>query len=164
MFDDLFHTLHDLPLAEVIRANELAFPWLESVHVLAITLVLGSIAVVDLRLLGLASVGRPVTALIRQILPITWIAFAFAVLTGGLMFLSNAVEYAKNLPFRMKMLLLLLAGINMLCFHLITYRSVGNWNESRSTPPGARWAGGFSVLVWIGIVAFGRWIGFTIGF
>lgn len=164
MFDGLFKTLYDLPLSELIRANELAFPWLESVHVLAITLVLGSIAVVDLRLLGLASTARPVNQLIRQILPITWIAFGFAVLTGGAMFLSNAVNYAHNVPFQMKMLLLLLAGINMVCFHLITYRSISTWNESQRTPPAARWAGGFSVFVWLGIVAFGRWIGFTIGF
>jgi hypothetical protein len=80
------------------------------------------------------------------------------------MFASNAVDYAKNLPFQMKMLLLLLAGINMLFFHLVTYRSVARWNESRHTPLAARCAGGFSVLVWLGVVAFGRWIGFTIGF
>jgi hypothetical protein len=64
----------------------------------------------------------------------------------------------------MKMLLLLLAGLNMLFFHLVTYRGVARWNESRQTPLGARCAGGFSVLLWLGIVAFGRWIGFTIGF
>jgi hypothetical protein len=164
MFDDLIRSLHELPLAETIRASALAFPWLESVHVLTITLVLGSIAVVDLRLLGLASVNRPVTMLIRQILPITWIAFVVAVVTGAAMFLSNAVQYAHNLPFQMKMLLLLLAGINMLCFHLVTYRSIGQWNESRQTPLAARYAGGISVATWVGIVAFGRWIGFTIGF
>jgi hypothetical protein len=164
MLQQLFEQLHDTALADTIRANELAFPWIESVHVLAITLVLGSIAVVDLRLLGLASVRWPVTTLIRQVLPITWIAFAVALLTGTAMFASNAVEYAKNLPFRMKMVLLLLAGINMLFFHLVTYRGVARWNEAQNTPLGARCAGGFSVLLWIGVVAFGRWIGFTIGF
>src|SRR5262245_32208276 len=163
MFEDLIHKLHDLPIAETIRANDVAFPWLESVHVLASTLVLGSIAVVDLRLLGLASVGRPVSTLVRQILPITWTAFVVALLTGGAMFLSNAVEYVHNLPFQMKMLLLVLAGINMLFFHFVTYRSVGRWNESRQTPLAARCAGGFSVLMWVAVVAFGRWIGFTIG-
>ena len=164
MFDEVFQKLYDLPLSDTIRASALAFPWLESVHVLAITLVLGSIAVVDLRLLGLASMGRPVSTLIKQVLPITWVAFGFAVLTGGAMFLSNAVDYAHNLPFQMKMLLLLLAGLNMLLFHFVTYRGIGSWNESRQTPIGARCAGGVSVAVWLGVVAFGRWIGFTIGF
>src|SRR6185295_6456068 len=149
MLAGLFQKLHDLPLSELIRGNELAFPWLESVHVLAITLVLGSIAVVDLRLLGLASVNRPVTELLRNILPVTWIAFAVALVTGSGLFLSNAVDYSKNFPFRMKMLLLLLAGLNMLVFHFITYRSIAQWNESARTPPAARWAGGLSVLIWL---------------
>ena len=164
MLEHLFQKLDKTAFAEAIRANEIAFPWLESVHVLAITLVLGSIVVVDLRLMGLASVNRPVTTLVRQVLPITWVAFVVAVITGGAMFASNAVEYANNFSFQMKMLLMALAGLNMVLFHLVTYRGVGEWNESRQTPLGARCAGGFSVLVLIGVVAFGRWIGFTIGF
>jgi hypothetical protein len=156
--------VYDLPLAETIRSSELAFPWLESVHVLAIALVLGSIAVADLRLLGIASVNRPVTQLLNDVLPMTWIAFAVAAITGIGMFMSNALEYARNTPFQLKMLLLVLAGLNMLAFQLITYRGVGRWDEARVTPAGARFAGAFSLTAWIGIVAFGRWIGFTIGF
>jgi Family of unknown function (DUF6644) len=156
--------LYNTPFAATIRGNELLFPWFESVHVLAITLVLGSIAVVDLRLLGIASVNRPVTRLIREVLPVTWCAFAVAAITGGTLFTSNAVEYVKNFPFQMKMLLMALAGINMLVFHFVTYRSVGQWDEARRTPLAARFAGGFSIALWLAIVAFGRWIGFTIGF
>jgi hypothetical protein len=156
--------LYDTPLADSIRANELLFPWLESVHVLAITLVLGSIAVVDLRLLGIASRGRPVARLIREVLPVTWCAFAVAAITGATLFISNAVNYAKNFPFQMKMLLLVLAGLNMVVFHFVTYRSVAQWDEAAETPFAARFAGGFSIALWLSIVAFGRWIGFTIGF
>ncbi len=164
MIDEFCQWLYATPLASTIRANELLFPWLESIHVLAITLVLGSIAVVDLRLLGIASKGRPVSKLIHEVLPVTWVAFAVAVATGGTLFASNALEYSHNFPFRMKMLLMLLAGINMLVFHVVTYRGVGKWDEAVRTPPAARFAGGFSIAVWLGIVAFGRWIGFTIGF
>ncbi|HEU4626676.1 MAG TPA: DUF6644 family protein [Steroidobacteraceae bacterium] len=164
MIDAFCQWLYDTPWADAIRANELLFPWFESVHVLAITLVLGSIAVVDLRLLGLASRNRPVTRLIREVLPVTWSAFAVAVLTGGTLFASNAVNYAHNGPFQMKMLLMLLAGLNMLVFHFVTYRSVAEWDEAPRTPFAARFAGGFSITIWLAIVAFGRWIGFTIGF
>jgi hypothetical protein len=164
MFQQLFQWLYDLPLAEMIRSNELAFPWLESVHVLAITLVLGSIAVADLRLLGLASVKRPVKQVLDEVLPITWVAFAIAAITGLAMFTSNAVEYAHNKPFQFKMIMMALAGLNMLAFQLVTFRGIGQWNDARKTPPGARFAGAFSLLSWISIVAFGRWIGFTIGF
>ncbi len=165
MTEEFFQKLYDLPISETIRASAMAFPWLESVHVLADH----AGARLD-RCGGSASarprVGEPAgdDLLVRQMLPITWVAFAIAVFTGGAMFLSNAVDYSKNLPFRMKMLLMLLAGLNMVFFHLVTYRSIGTWNESRQTPCGARWAGGFSILTWIGVVAFGRWIGFTIGF
>lgn len=162
--ESFFQWVYDLPIAEHIRANELAFPWLESVHVLAITLVLGSIAIADLRLLGLASVKRPVSQLLHEVLPVTWVAFAVALITGLLMFTSNALEYVHNKPFQFKMLLLLLAGLNMLVFQMVTFRGVGAWNEAARTPPGARFAGAFSLFCWIGVVAFGRWIGFTIGF
>ena len=162
--ENLIQRLNDLPIAETIRSNALAFPWLESVHVLAIALVLGTIAVVDLRLLGLASVHRSVTVLIQRVLPITWVAFAVAVITGGSMFLSNAVQYSHNTAFLLKMGLLVVAGLNMVVFHLVTFRSVGTWDESARTPTGARAAGAISLSVWITVIAFGRWIGFTIGF
>jgi hypothetical protein len=164
MIDQFCQWLYATPLAATVRANELLFPWFESVHVLAITLVLGSIAVIDLRLLGIASRSRPVTQLIREVLPVTWTAFGIAALTGSVLFTSNAVEYAHNFPFRMKMLLMLLAGINMLVFHFVTYKGVGQWDAAGRTPPAARFAGGFSIAVWLAVVAFGRWVGFTIGF
>lgn len=164
MVDEFAQWVYDTSFADAIRSSALAFPWLESVHVLAIALVLGSIAVVDLRLLGLASLKRPVTQLAHDVLPLTWVAFVVATITGLAMFTSNATEYVRNTPFQLKMLMLVLAGINMLVFQLITYRGVGKWDEARVTPPAARFAGGFSLLAWISIVAFGRWIGFTIGF
>lgn len=164
MIEAFCQWLYDTPIAAAVRASELLFPWFESVHVLAITLVLGTIAVVDLRLVGLASRNRPVTKLIREVLPVTWVAFAVAAITGGTLFASNAVEYSQNFPFRMKMLLMALAGINMLVFHFITYRSVAGWDETPRTPLAARFAGGFSIAMWLAIVTFGRWIGFTIGF
>ena len=164
MIQEFCQWLYDTPLAATIRSNELAFPWLESVHVLAITLVLGSIAVADLRLLGLASVKRPVTQVLQEVLPVTWVAFVVAAITGVAMFTSNAVEYSHNTPFQLKMAMLVLAGLNMVLFQLVTFRGVGAWDDAEATPPGARVAGGFSLLAWLSIVAFGRWIGFTIGF
>ena len=128
---------------------------------LALTLVVGSIAIVDLRLLGIASVNRSVASLSREVLPITWSAFLFAVLSGSALFASNAVGYAQNLQFRLKMLLLALAGINMLVFQFIFRRKLGGWTESGVTPRQGQVAGLISLLLWVGIVAFGRWIGFA---
>jgi len=158
------HWLYDTSLAEAVRENEVLFPWFESAHVLAITVVVGSISIVDLRLLGFASRSRPVSALLREVLPVTWTAFVIALITGGTLFASNAVEYYGNFSFRMKMLLMAIAGLNMLAFHFITYRSVGRWDQSAQVPAAVRFAGGASLALWIAIIAFGRWIGFTTGF
>ena len=96
-----------------------------------------------------------------DILPWTWAAFIVATIAGTLMFASNAVKYFDNLPFRLKFGLMLLAGINMLCFQFITFRSVSKWDETAATPLAVKLAGAFSLLLWIGVVASGRWIGFT---
>jgi hypothetical protein len=153
--------LHDTPFATTIRENSFLFPWIESVHVLALTLVVGSISIVDLRLLGIASVNRSIASLTGEVLPFTWTAFLIALLTGSALFSSHAVGYAQNLQFRMKMLLLALAGINMLVFHLVLMRGTERWSESGATPGRGKVAGLISLLLWIGIVAFGRWIGFA---
>jgi hypothetical protein len=163
VLDAFFHWLHETAFAAAIRTSSLLFPWVESVHVLAIALVVGSIAAVDLRLLGLASRSRPITRMIHDILPLTWTAFAIAVLTGAALFSSNAIQYAHNGPMRLKMLLLAIAGINMLVFHFVTYRSVAAWDEAPRTPLPVRLAGAASLALWVGVVAFGRWIGFTVG-
>jgi cation transport ATPase len=161
--DPLFQWLYATAAGEVIRENESLFPWLEAIHVLAITLVVGSIAIVDLRLIGVSSLDRTVTRLTKDVLTLTWIAFAVALLTGVLMFISNAVNYAHNFYFQIKILLLVLAGINMLFFHFVVGRDVDSWGVSaQTTPLRARVAGGTSLLLWVGVVAFGRWIGFTL--
>jgi len=157
----VFQWLHDTPFASAIRESGVLFPWIESVHVLAVTLVVGSISIIDLRLLGIASLNRSVASVSVEVVPFTWIAFAVAVLTGGALFTSHAVGYAHNFQFRMKMLLLVLAGINMLVFHLVMGRGVGRWSDTAVTPWQGKIAGLISLLLWIGIVAFGRWIGFA---
>ena len=161
--DGVFQWLYATTAGAVIRENESLFPWLESFHVLAITVVVGSIAIVDLRLLGIASLDRAVTRLTRDVLPCTWIAFAVAAVTGSLMFISNAVNYAHNFYFQLKILMLVLAGINMMFFQFFVSRDIENWGISASTTPlRARLAGGASLILWVFVVAFGRWIGFTL--
>jgi hypothetical protein len=93
-------------------------------------------------------------------LPWTWTAFAIAALAGMLMFSSKALTYYGDIPFRLKMVCLLLAGINMVMFHWLGTRHLDTWDRGRP-PRAARFAGGASLLLWTTIVAAGRWIGFT---
>lgn len=158
----LLHWLQDTTIATAIRENEILFPWIETAHVGAIVLVVGSISIVDLRLLGLASCDRPVQQLMREILPLTWGAFAVAAAAGGLLFSSKAVDYGHNFFFQGKMILLLLAGTNMAVFHVFTGRDVPKWSDVTQQPMPAKIAGSISLILWVTVVAFGRWIGFTL--
>lgn len=148
-------------VATAIRESTWLFPSIETTHVLCIVLVVGSIMIVDLRLLGLASRDRAVSELAAEVLPWTWVAFVCAAITGGLLFSSSAVKYSQNLPFRLKMLLLLLAATNMAIFHLGVYRTVARWDRAPVVPFGAKLGGALSLTIWVTVVACGRWIGFV---
>jgi hypothetical protein len=161
MFHDLIAWLEDSGLADSIRENDLLFPFIESVHVVAICLVIGTILVLDLRLLGFASTERPVGRVARAILPVTWSAFAIAATSGFLLFISNASKYLANGYFLAKLCLIAAAGLNMVVFHAISARDLPQWEKDASPPLRARLAGAFSILLWIAVVACGRWIGFT---
>ena len=162
MLDSVLQSLQDTRIAAAISEGDALFPWIECVHVLALTLVIGSIAIVDLRLLGLRSRARSVIETTAEALPITWSAFSIAVITGGLMFSSNAVAYAHNGFFQTKMALIGFAGLNMMAYHSFVARSADSWHTASSTPLRARLVGGISLVLWIAVAACGRWIGFTI--
>ena len=158
---DFISYFEDSGLADNIRENDVLFPLIESVHVVAICLVVGSILVVDLRLLGLASIHRSMSRVTSGILPLTWSAFAVAVASGTLLFISNATKYLENGYFVAKMLLIGAAGLNMVVFHMISAKDLPRWDSAVQPPLRARLAGGMSILLWITVVACGRWIGFT---
>jgi hypothetical protein len=157
---DACQWLQDLSFPTEIRESDWLFPTIETVHVLALVLVVGSILMVDLRLLGLAGRARSVRSVIAERLPLTWTAFAVAATAGSLLFSSKAVTYYDDFPFRLKMICLVLAGLNMACFHAFSYRRVADWDHAAPPFP-ARLAGGLSLLLWVTIVGAGRWIGFT---
>ncbi|HZZ32649.1 MAG TPA: DUF6644 family protein [Phenylobacterium sp.] len=147
--------------ARSIAQSTWMFPAAETVHVLAIAVVVGSIAVLDLRLLGVSWKSRPVTEVARDVLPFTWTCFGIAAIAGSLMFVSAAVKYATDLPFQLKMLLLLFAGANMLIFHHFTYSGVENWDHNAPSPRAAKVAAGLSLAFWIAVVVCGRMVSFT---
>lgn len=154
-------SLEETGLASGIRDSLYVFPILESIHVMALSVVFGTITVVDLRLLGFASTGRPFARMSSELLRITWGAFAVAALTGTLMFMTNARVYYNNTPFRVKMVLLALAGLNMALFHLTAGRSIARWEKAPAAPGIGRLTASLSLALWIAIVFAGRVIGFT---
>src|SRR5438477_8579692 len=111
-------------LATFIHQTKWAFTTIEVIHVMAISLVIGTIAMVDLRLLGLASTRRSFTEFARPVLQWTWGAFVLAAITGSLLFMSQAVGYFATNTFRIKLIAMSVAAVNMLIFEFITVRGV----------------------------------------
>jgi hypothetical protein len=160
-FSAFLKSLEDSGLAVSLRGSLYYFPFIESVHVMALAVVFGSILIVDLRALGIASTNRSFTRLSTELLRFTWGAFAVSALTGSLMFVTNARVYAHNTAFQVKMVLLALAGLNMALFHLTAGRAVATWDQAPTAPKAGRITAGASLAMWLGIILAGRVIGFT---
>ena len=158
---DLLRSLESSAPAAWLKGSLYAFPLIESFHVIGLAMVFGTIAVFDLRLLGLASVRRPFATVASEITKWTWAAFGLTAATGALMFITNPVAYYQNQQFRFKMSLLVLAGLNMLIFNMKTGRGVHRWNRDQAAPLAGKLAGALSLLLWIGVIFLGRWVGFT---
>ena len=156
--------LEATPLAAAVRGATPGWDWLfpivETVHVIALALVFSSIVMLDLRLVGIASRESGVSRLSRELLPITWTAFVVAAISGTILFISKATGYYADIRFKMKFVLMFLAGVNMLVFHKGIFQRVADWDISIPPPATARFAGAASLLLWTGIVFLGRYIGF----
>jgi hypothetical protein len=153
--------IYDSGIAGWMRDTPRVMPITEAIHVLGSVAVFGTILIVDLRLLAVPDLRRSFTRIAREVLPATWIAFAASAITGCMMFAAGATTYFDNTVFRLKMLALLAAGINMTVFQLLLVRSVARWDQDVRTPPAVRTAAIVSISLWIALIVLGRWIGYT---
>jgi hypothetical protein len=149
------HAVEATGLARFMREALWAYPATEALHILGIGLLFGSIALVDLRLIGL---GRriPVSALASFAVPWSLGGFALAACTGLLMFTAHAAEFITLPVFMLKMGLILLGGINAAILHSSLLRDTRGWDVGATTPTAAKVAGGVSIALWVGVVACGR--------
>lgn len=161
--ENIWQRIEYSSLGTTIAESTWMFPTIETIHVIALVTVIGTIALVDLRLVGIASKGHRVSLLAKDTLPLTWGAFALAAITGGLLWVSKASSYMINPYFLWKLVLLALAGLNMMYFHLTTWRTVDHWEQDPTFPFAAKLAGWLSLIFWLGVVFCGRLIGFTLG-
>lgn len=141
---------------------EWVFPAVETIHVMAVATLYGTIAMVDLRMLGFTSRNVRMSDLTNEVLSWTWTAFAFAAISGSLMFISNAEMYWNNLQARAKFLCIALAGVNMAIYQLGMHRRISEWDTRLPPPVAVRTAGALSIALWTSVIFFGRWMGFTI--
>jgi hypothetical protein len=135
------------------------YPSVEVVHIAGIGLLFGSIAMLDLRLLGVSR-NISVKRLAGHVLPWSAASFLLIVPSGLLMFTAHASEFVDSGVFVLKMLLILAAGLNAALFHAITFRTADVWDseEMRALPPppSARIAAAASLVLWISVIACGR--------
>jgi hypothetical protein len=143
-------------LNELMRASQWAFPICEAIHFVGLCLLIGSVAVIDLRLLGFAP-SLP-ARVIHQLLPWAWIGFSINLTTGILFYFTNPAFYYPNVAFRVKLILILLAGANALWFQLTVNRDLANWPEGTEAPSQVKAMAGISLVLWVGVICFGRFI------
>jgi hypothetical protein len=155
---NLCQLLYDLPASTALRESDVVFPVVESIHVLAISLIAGTILTVDLRVGGLIFRDQPLTRITRALLPYTWYGFGLMVITGLPLFAAEAAKLYGNPAFRVKLLLLGLAGLNALLFHLTVYPRLHEQYQHGKAPLPARMFAATSGLLWSGIIVSGRLI------
>ncbi|MCZ8129935.1 MAG: hypothetical protein O9284_01340 [Steroidobacteraceae bacterium] len=144
--------LQDWPFSVAIRESAWAYPALEIVHLVGLALVFGTLWLVELRLLG-RHAALPPRELARAALPWTMAGFGLTVVSGLLLFATQADELIVNSAFLWKMGLLLAAGVNAAGLH-----SRGALDPAR---PWTRAHAALSLLLWIGVIACGRWIAYV---
>jgi len=156
----LLHLLNESGFSTRLRESDWTFSLIETLHVLSIAVMAGTIAIVDLRLLGVLFRQQPVSRLTVQVTPVTWIGFVLMVVSGALLFVAQPEKNAANPAFQIKAVLLLLAGINLLVFHRFVFRDVAQWDQRARPPLAVRLCGGASLTLWATIIVLGRLIAY----
>ncbi len=145
-----------------IRESVYTFPLIEATHVIGLAVSVGTIAIVDLRLIGAALTKEPVTDVIEQLQPWTLSGFAVQFISGIFLFWSEAARLYPSYSYRAKFVFLILLGINALLFHTTIYKSVDKWDREAVTPWRARMAGWIGITFWAAVIFFGRWTAYNL--
>ena len=153
--------LGSTPWSIALLESLYAWPLVESTHVLSLALFVGTAVINDLRLLGWTMNSVPVSEVTGRLLPWTRVGFAVIVITGLLLFYSDPVRYYHNIFFRLKVLLMIGAGLNAFAFHRGIHRRVAEWDLDAVLPREARLAGAVSLVAWALIVVSGRMIAYN---
>jgi hypothetical protein len=147
--------IHEYPSAVAIRES-LNYPYLLTFHTITILLFAGLILMMDLRLVGIAFRTTPLSQIQKKLFPWQMVMMVLNSISGVVLFYAQPMRYYPKPFFWIKMGLIVFAGVNALAFHFGTYRSVADWDTSTEVPAGAKLAGAFSIVLWAGVIFFGR--------
>lgn len=146
-------------VAVAMREWTWLYPVVEIAHILGFVVLVGAAFLFDVRLLGVSR-GLPVTQLARHLLRWSRASLLVVAPTGFLMFMTNATKMSENPIFRLKLILIVLAGINALVFQVWTSSSVASWDVNESSPLMVKLSAGFSLIAWAAVISCGRLIAF----
>lgn len=135
------------------------YPLLETIHSIGMALLIGSLGLINLRVLGF----KPELPLLetRALLPLAWLGFTLNAVSGGLLFTSDAVYFFSSYTFRIKMVLIVLGGINAGLLGTKIFREASDGPLPITPSTGTKWIAATSLVFWFGAVICGRLIAYT---
>jgi hypothetical protein len=162
ILDSALVWLHDTSFGTVIRESVWAEPIIETIHVLTLGVFLGFVMLLDLRLLDLVLRRTPVSTVFRHLNPWLFGSFGIMIVTGVSLFAGDPVLFYGTIFFKLKMLMLLAAALNVVVFSFTVGRTMMQWDGLPVTPRGAKITGLLSLVLWIAVVACGRGIAYVL--
>ena len=154
----LTRTLLSVKVVSSFMHSKWGWPTCETVHFLGLSLLIGTIAMFDLRLLGLGK--RVPIAALHRLVPWGVLGYVVNVITGLMFLVTEPDQYIYNPAFHFKMLFMSLAGFNVLAFYLAVFRKVRPLGSGDGTPLSAKVIASASLFLWIGVIVFGRLLTF----
>jgi hypothetical protein len=158
--ETIWTTIETSTLAALVKESVWAYPALETIHIIGLGLLFGAIVAFDLRVLGL-NMALSVSRLGQHLLPWVWTGFGLNAMSGILLFVSDASDFAANPALRAKLFLILIAGLNAYFFRKRIAPRFGNWDQNVRSPAQARLSAASSIVLWIAIVVAGRMIAYV---
>jgi hypothetical protein len=150
--------LENTPIANAIRTIPWLYPAFETGHYIGLSLLVGGIMLIDLRVLGMAR-GLPLKSMIG-LLPFVWAGLIINVLTGSMLFIYGATNFGTNGAFLLKMGFMVVAGLNAFAFDLAVRRSGGVWVTADRPPALVKGFATLSLVFWLCVVTTGRWMAY----
>ena len=144
----MWQVLQHAGWVETLATSRSLYGLLVVVHYSAVFLCIGTIVLLDLRILGVADRNQALSPLAAQLRPWTWIGIGSAVVSGFLLFTTKAGSYAEAEPFRVKMLIIVLAVVSALAIEW----SVPKWDRAPVLPVTAQLLALISIVLWLGAI------------
>jgi hypothetical protein len=158
---DIFLWLENTPAGLLARESLYGFQILAAIHILGLTVSVGTLLWFDLRLLGVSMVRCPISEVYRRLMPWMLSGFAIMLTSGALLFTGFATKAYGSTYFRFKILAIVCAGVNASVFHFVTEHNIAAWDAQPRPPGPARAAGLVSIVLWTTVIICGRMMSYT---